>query len=96
MCMTSRAKVLCPGTATGAVVQCGALQRQDNKNSSVAWVNNGIPQTGVTFTYTINPFGPSAVRVFITEKRRSLLEVLYRVNCLSFCLFVCHVALRSP
>ena len=28
---------------------------------------NCIPQTGVTFSYTINPFGPSAGRIFIKK-----------------------------
>ena len=31
--------------------------------SSLAWENNGIPQTGLTLAYTINPYGPSTGHV---------------------------------
>ena len=70
--MTSRVRVLCAGTATGARVQCGDIRNclslceaKIAKNSNLAWGHNGIAQTGVTLAYTINPFGPSAGRVFV-------------------------------
>ena len=35
--------------------------------SSLVSENNGVAQTGVTLSYTINPFGPSAGCVFISS-----------------------------
>ena len=42
-----------------------ALGSQGCKKCSLAWGNIGIPHTGMSLVYTINPFGPSAGRVFI-------------------------------
>ena len=60
-----------------------SLQRQDYKNSILAWGNNGIPQTVVTFAYTINPFGLSAGCVFI--KRSALQSVIHYFEVLYTC-----------
>ena len=53
--------------ARGSHELCISLQSYYYKNCSLAWGNNGVPQTGVTRAYTINPFSPSAGHVFITS-----------------------------
>ena len=76
--MTSRARVQCPGTATGTehsvgisrIVYLSAKLKLQGQQSCLG--ESGIPQTGVTLSYTINPFGPSAGCIFILEMKTSL------------------------
>ena len=65
--------------------------------SSLASENNGIPQTGLTLAYKINPFGPSDGRVFITERGRSPLDIpcTFIVPCPSVIQFVSLSVRRS-
>ena len=39
---------------------------------------------------------PALVAFLVTERIRSILEVPRRFNCLSVCLFACHVARSAP
>ena len=41
--------------------------------SSLASENNGIPQTGLTLVNMINPFSPSAGRVFIKNRKNNVI-----------------------
>ena len=61
-----RTRLIDHGTATGAGAHSKVVWEYNwtvITRSSLAWENNGITQTGVTLSYTINPFGPTAGRV---------------------------------